>query len=197
MNIYTKLALIQHELKAPKNQVNKFGGYNYRSCEDILESLKPLLIKTNTSLIITDNVELIGNRFYIKATAKLINNEALENANNEVIEVFAYAREPESVKGQSEAQITGASSSYARKYALNGLFAIDDTKDNDFTNKHEITTQKQTKALTNDQITELSELIELSNTDINAFYSFFGVSELRFVPFQKAKSMLIAKLKKS
>lgn len=127
MNITAKLSQIQAQLKAPKNQRNAFGGYNYRSCEDILEAVKPLL--GEACLTISDDIVLIGDRFYIKATAKL-------SLGSEVIENSAFAREPLAKKGMDEAQITGATSSYARKYALNGLFAIDDTKDADATNTH-------------------------------------------------------------
>lgn len=125
--ITKKLAEIQAQLKAPKNQRNSFGGYNYRSCEDILEAVKPLL--GDACLTISDDIILIGDRFYIKATAKIsLGDESVENS--------AFAREPLAKKGMDEAQITGATSSYARKYALNGLFAIDDTKDSDATNTH-------------------------------------------------------------
>jgi len=117
-----KLNKIQQELKAPKNQKNSFGKYNYRSCEDILEAVKPLL--DGAILIVSDKIVNIGDRYYVEATASL-------SEGNEVIETTAYAREAETKKGMDEAQITGATSSYARKYALNGLFAIDDTKDAD------------------------------------------------------------------
>lgn len=122
-----KLAKIQKDLKAPKNQRNSFGGYNYRSCEDILEAVKPLL----EGLILTLNDEIIqvGTRVYVKATATITDGE-------NSISTSANAREPESKKGMDESQITGAASSYARKYALNGLFDIDDTKDADATNTH-------------------------------------------------------------
>lgn len=118
------LSEIQKELKAPKGQMNKFGGYRYRSCEDILEAVKPLL--DEMSLEISDSIELIGNRFYVKATAKL-----RDKSGATIAETSAYAREAETKKGMDESQITGAASSYARKYALNGLFCIDDTKDAD------------------------------------------------------------------
>lgn len=130
--IFDKLNSIQTKLKAPKNQFNKFGNYKYRSCEDILEALKPLLKETKTILTIDDEIVLIGDRFYIKATAKLFDCEK----ENSFVQSVAYAREPLTKKGMDEAQITGATSSYARKYALNGLFCIDDTKDADATNDH-------------------------------------------------------------
>ena len=130
--IYQKLTNLQNELKAPKNQTNKFGGYNYRSNEDILEAVKPLLAKHNLALTQSDEVVEVGGRLYVKATIKLVNIDNPE----EVIESFAYAREEEFKKGMDGSQITGASSSYSRKYAMNGLFAIDDAKDSDATNIH-------------------------------------------------------------
>ena len=113
---------IQQALKVPKGQMNTFGNYKYRSCEDILEAVKPLL--EECTLTINDEIVLIGNRYYVKATARL--SKELEQ-----VEVSAYARESDTKKGMDESQITGSASSYARKYALNGLFAIDDTKDAD------------------------------------------------------------------
>lgn len=126
ISIFSKLLSIQNELKAPKNQYNKFGKYNYRSCEDILEAIKPLCLKYGTVLLVDDYVEQVGERFYIKAKASLIDIETEQE-----IYACAYARESESKKGMDSAQVTGATSSYARKYALNGLFCIDDTKDVD------------------------------------------------------------------
>ena len=129
MNIYEKLSNIQNELKCNKNQYNDFGKYAYRSCEDILEAVKPLLKKEKVVLTISDELQYIGNRYYIKATAILIDTESEATISNS-----AYAREEETKKGMDGSQITGASSSYARKYALNGLFGIDDNKDSDTTN---------------------------------------------------------------
>jgi len=125
-----KLIKIQNELSVPKNQFNKFGNYNYRSCEDILEALKPLLAKEKLLMTITDEIVEVGGRNYVKAIIKL------SDGTKELI-YSAYAREEETKKGMDGSQITGATSSYARKYALNGLFLIDDTKDSDATNKHE------------------------------------------------------------
>jgi len=129
MNIYEKLMNIQAELKAPKNQYHTFGHYNYRSCEDILEGVKPFLQKNQVVLLINDELVQIGDRYYIKATAKLVDTEKGES-----VEATALARESENKKGMDSAQITGSTSSYARKYALNGLFCIDDTKDSDSPN---------------------------------------------------------------
>lgn len=126
MSIYKKLLAVQSKLKAPKNQRNGFGNYNYRSCEDILEAVKPILKENNCLILIEDEIKLIGERYYIEAKAKFIcTGEGTEIINK------AYAREPENKKGMDASQVTGASSSYARKYALNGLLAIDDTKDAD------------------------------------------------------------------
>lgn len=129
MTIREKLFNIQQELKAPKNQYNSFGGYNYRSCEDILEAVKPLLEKNKCTLLLNDTLEEVGGRNYVCAYANLLDLESEESITN-----TAYAREEETKKGMDGSQITGASSSYARKYALNGLFLIDDVKDSDTTN---------------------------------------------------------------
>ena len=126
MNIYEKLAEIQHELKAPKGQYNSFGKYKYRSCEDILEAVKPICYKHKTTLVLTDDVVAVGDRIYIMAHAILYDFEGGESVCNS-----AYARESLEKKGMDDSQITGTASSYARKYALNGLFNIDDTKDAD------------------------------------------------------------------
>ena len=123
-----ELINIQSELKAPKSQYNSFGKYQYRNAEDILEAVKPLLKKNNCQLTITDEIILIGDRYYVKATAEITNG-------TEVVVTSALAREEESKKGMDSAQLTGATSSYARKYALNGLFCIDDTKDSDYNNQ--------------------------------------------------------------
>lgn len=120
-----ELIMIQQGLKAPKGQYNSFGKYNYRSCEDILEAVKPLLEEQACVLIITDTIEHVEGRFYVKATATVFNSEGKS------VSVSAYAREQENKTGMDQAQLTGATSSYARKYALNGLFCIDDTKDAD------------------------------------------------------------------
>lgn len=127
MNIYEKLLNVQLSLKAPKSQHNDFGNYYYRNCEDILESVKPLCRSIQASVIITDDIALIGDRFYVKATAMFVDTEK----DCAPILVTAYAREEASKKGMDSCQVTGAASSYARKYALNGLFCIDDTKDSD------------------------------------------------------------------
>ena len=119
-----ELIEIQRKLKAPKGQRNTFGNYNYRSAEDILEAVKPLCAEHGCQLTLSDAIELVGDRYYVKATAQI-------RTADETVEVTAYARESVSKKGMDESQITGTASSYARKYALNGLFCIDDTKDAD------------------------------------------------------------------
>lgn len=124
MEFIEKIVTIQSELKAPKGQYNSFGKYNYRSCEDILEGVKPLLAKHGLVLTIQDSIDLIGDRFYVKATATITDGK-------EQLSTSAYARESLDKKGMDASQVTGATSSYARKYALNGLLAIDDTKDAD------------------------------------------------------------------
>lgn len=144
MNIYEKLLAIQQELKAPKGQYNSFGKYKYRSCEDILEAVKPICAKYNALLTVSDELVYMGDRYYIKATATLTNTEDTgvkiykheydEITNQPILETVkntAFAREEETKKGMDGSQITGTASSYARKYALNGLFCIDDTKDAD------------------------------------------------------------------
>ena len=130
-DLFKKLLIVQMALKAPKNQKNTFGNYNYRSCEDIVEEVKPILVENGLLLTISDELVQKGERYYIKATITIIDTETGEKH-----EVYGYAREEENKKGMDSMQLTGATSSYARKYALNGMFAIDDTKDSDATNEH-------------------------------------------------------------
>lgn len=160
MEIYKKLLAIQSELKAPKSQFNNFGKYKYRNCEDILESLKPLLTKNEAVVTISDEIITIGQRFYLKATAKIFDTQTGES-----IETTAYAREEETKKGMDGSQLTGCSSSYARKYALNGLFSIDDTKDSDFSSGYE---KKETDINLKNKLKELiSEYSKKSDKKIN------------------------------
>ena len=154
MGIIEKLSNIQQELKAPKGQYNSYGGYNYRSCEDILEAVKPLLKANKCTLTISDELVNIGNRYYIRATATLTDLEVRYGEQSGFFSNTAYAREEETKKGMDGAQITGTASSYARKYALNGLFCIDDQKDAD-TDEHAKQTgaePKQEKKATDKQI---------------------------------------------
>jgi len=151
MNIYEKLLEIQTELKAPKNQYNSFGNYNYRNVEDILEAVKPLCKKNKCTLILSDSVINIGDRYYIQSTARLLDIEKLES-----IEVNGLARESLEKKGMDSSQITGATSSYARKYALNGLFNIDDTKDAD----SDEMTKKTIKTVTEQDVKKVNNTLD-------------------------------------
>lgn len=154
-----ELMLIQSELKAPKAQLNKFGGYKYRSCEDILKAVKPLLLKHGCTLAITDEVRMVGERYYVVATAAIV------NAGGESIQTTAYAREEADKKGMDAAQITGSASSYARKYALNGLFCLDDTRDADALNTHGQTAstaqQSQAPAQPTQDILDLAAMVKI------------------------------------
>lgn len=157
-----ELIAIQSELKAPKSQFNKFGGYKYRKAEDILEAVKPLLNKQKCTLTITDDIVMVGNRIYVKATA------TIKNEKGECETTTGWAREEETKKGMDGSQITGASSSYARKYALNGLFAIDDNADSDTTNdgQHQEAQQPATPQYhTNDLNEGLAYLSRCVNKD--------------------------------
>lgn len=179
MNIYEKLLKVQQELKAPKGQYNSFGKYKYRSCEDILEAVKPLLEKNKLTLTLTDTiVPASETRFYVKATAKLTDIESEENV---CIENTAFAREEEEKKGMDGSQITGTASSYARKYALNGLFLIDDTKDADTDEYHE-----QNKPITKAQIKKLNELID----DIPAMLNYFKVDKIENMSYELAQKTI-------
>jgi len=158
MNIYEKLSNIQNELKAPKGQFNKFGGYKFRSCEDILEAVKPICQKYNTVLILSDEIQNVGERYYIQATATLFDKENVrESGGTDFLRNTAYAREEESKKGMDSSQITGTASSYARKYALNGLFNIDDTKDADTNEFNKLTKQIDENDTGEMKITKLQE----------------------------------------
>ena len=175
MNVYEKLIAIQSELKAPKSQYNNFGKYAYRNCEDILEALKPILKEHKSTIYISDEIVTVLERFYIKATVTFIDAETGESITN-----TAYAREEESKKGMDGSQVTGASSSYARKYALNGMFAIDDTKDSDFTNT---TTKVDNAGLSEAQIKRLLAIaskVNISADDVKIVVAkSFGVQDLR------------------
>ena len=186
MNIYEKLMNIQKELKCNKNQHNSFGNYNYRSCEDILESLKPLLNKYRCTLTISDELQNIGDRYYIKATARLINIDATES-----IENTAYARESDDKKGMSAEQVSGSCSSYVRKYCLGGLLLIDDTKDAD-TNEYrnEINDTEHLMLMS-----QFNELAEETNLNRDALYKKLGVSSNSEIPNDKLKE-LIEQMKK-
>ena len=177
-----RLMNIQQKLKAPKNQRNNFGNYNYRSAEDILEAVKPILKEEKCVIIIGDEIVCVGDRVYVKATARLIGTED----GKEIAQTSALAREPLDKKGQDDSQITGATSSYARKYALNGLLCIDDTKDADATNTHGKEELPKKKELTKEEkeaeikkkvddmcnrIAKSSKVI-VDSTDYNTYVSF-------------------------
>ncbi|MEG1582203.1 MAG: ERF family protein [Clostridia bacterium] len=178
MTIYEKLLEVQGLIKSPKSQTNEFGKYKYRSCEDILEAIKPLLQKVKLTLILNDDLQMIGERYYIKATARLIDVEnGVELLNT------AFAREEEVKKGMDGSQITGASSSYARKYALNGLFNIDDTKDSDTTNKNELATKGQ--------VERMAEL----NVKMSGIKAKYNIEKLEELTFQQADFVIRSKEK--
>lgn len=187
------LTKIQSELKAPKNQFNKFGGYNYRSAEDILEAVKPLLLKYGSELTICDEICEIGGRIYVKAVCKY-------REGNDGVTINAYAREPETKKGMDDSQITGTASSYARKYALNGLFLIDDTKDADTNAYYEQTreappvTRTVGERSTKEQWTEIDELIKQTNTDKAKMLGYYKVKDVTDMNFDIARNC-IANLK--
>lgn len=189
--ILEKLNIIQSKLKAPKGQYNKFGNYSYRSCEDILEALKPLLAQTKTVLTIKDDIEFIGDRYYLRAICTLHDAES-----GEKIENAAYARETDTKKGMDAAQITGSVSSYARKYALNGLFAIDDTKDSDTNENYKQTQKNQSNAQRNAQGVDISKVrneiaqtLKAKNYDFNKFVEYlkktYGVEKIDSLPVEK------------
>ena len=173
--LMSKLLTIQQKLNAPKNLRNNFGGYNYRSCESILEAVKPLLAETKTVLVISDEVVGVGERNYIKAIASLYDTET-----GDLIHwVSALARESDSKKGMDDSQLTGATSSYARKYALNGLFAIDDNKDADATNTHG---KEVAASATNTlRVNEIASYINNCNTrdDLEMLWSSLSEMEMK------------------
>lgn len=153
------LGYIQQNLNCPKNLTNKFGGYKYRNAEAILEAVKPLLKETGLFLLISDDIIEISGRFYVRATVTISNG--LEN-----ISTTALAREEETKRGMDGSQITGASSSYARKYALNGLFCIDDTKDADFTNKHDTEEKKTLPSVSNTPVKQETNKINANQAKL-------------------------------
>ena len=184
MNVYEKLSRVQTKLIAPKNQFNSFGRYNYRSCEDILEGLKPHLKELNAAVTIADEIVLIGEHYYIKATASFYDCETGEAIHN-----AAYAREEEAKKGMDASQVTGATSSYARKYALNGLFCIDDVKDADTRDNRQkeaeekATAEAEQKKIENSFISEvkvkaLTSRCENEGVDVQKILKLYKVKRL-------------------
>lgn len=181
-----ELIEIQNELKAPKSQYNKFGQYNYRSVEDILEAVKPLLFKTDCQLKITDEIVMIGNRIYVKATAEF------KNSAGEIETTQSFAREEETKKGMDSSQITGSASSYARKYALNGLFLIDDTKDSDATNTHGKDEQSSTKKggefdCNHTGFEKAIEALEKGKTTVDKIVSYYDVTPMALTAIKAAE----------
>lgn len=184
MTVYEKLAIVQQELIAPKNQYNSFGKYNYRSCEDILEGLKPCLKKVRAAVTVSDDVVQIGERYYIKATATLHDAES-----NETISNTAYAREDEGKKGMDVSQVTGATSSYARKYALNGLFCIDDVKDADTRDNRQNEAKEQKQAEEHQKEFENSVVSEVKVKALVARCEKEGVDTEKILKLYKVKSL--------
>lgn len=183
-----KILNVQAELKAPKNQYNTFGKYKYRSCEDILEAVKPLLVKNELFMRIDDNIVNIGNRFYIKATVQIC------DGTGSCTSVSAVAREEETKKGMDGSQVTGASSSYARKYALNGMFLIDDTKDSDVTNDHGKTpdnANEEVEHITAEQIDELEKL----GVNFDQLAKYYKVADYKNLTAEQAKKAIEQKKK--
>ena len=183
-DLSNKLALIQQNLKAPKGQMNTYGGYKYRSCEDILEAVKPLL--GDLVLTISDDIVEVGGRVYVKATVSL-------SSGSGNVSTTAFARESETKKGMDDSQITGSASSYARKYALNGLFCIDDTKDADATNEHD-----KPSLIDESQLAVIYDLLDKTDSDIEKFCKAFhveGVESMLSSQFDKAMAALNRKLK--
>ena len=201
------LKKIQQELKAPKGQYNSYGKYAYRSAEDILEAVKPLLAKYDAELILSDDITEVGGRIYVKATARFIEHDAETNT-NDLATVTAFAREPAERKGMDESQITGTASSYARKYALNGLFLIDDNKDVDSIDTPQTNAQPAQQAANNTRVNgraaaqnaaqrntaasatvieTINRLITETNTDTAKFLAFFKVNAVQDLTAEQAK----------
>lgn len=210
MTIKEKLLKIQTSLKAPKGQFNSYGGFKYRSCEDILEAVKPILAEVKASVVLGDEIEQIGDRIYVKATAAFTD---IEKSDSNPIFVCAYAREPKEKKGMDEAQVTGTASSYARKYALNGLFLIDDSKDPD-TDEYKNETEKRAKGsakkpretdasvldeyVNAEQIATLKMLLQKADITEEKFcgvYSMAVVTELPSAKYDEAVKRLEAAIK--
>lgn len=185
MNIYMKLVKVQNELKAPKGQYNSFGKYAYRNQEDILEAVKPILLQYGLTLFMKDEIILIGDRYYVKATCVLVDVE-----NGETIENHASARESIDKKGMDDSQITGSTSSYARKYALNGMFLIDDTKDAD-TDEF----QKRTKEEKTDTYSKPSYPNNNQSSNQNNYQGSNNPASAKQLNFMKSKINEFAKAK--
>ena len=198
MNIYEKLTEVQNELKAPKSKYNSFGKYNYRSCEDILEAVKPILKAKRMAMTVKDDVFNIGDRFYIMATVTVFDCESEEK-----VTTTAYAREDADKKGMDGSQITGSSSSYARKYALNGMFAIDDTKDADSWNTHDkdrTVEKKEAERATEEQVAKLRSLYKGKEDKLTELLDKYGITspvQFKRMEIQSVIDKLEAKLKQA
>lgn len=166
-DIFKKLLEVQKGLKAPKGQYNSFGKYAYRSCEDILEAVKPLTTELGCVVLLTDDILNIGERYYVKATAKIIDAET-----GDAVENVAFAREQDTKKGMDDSQVTGSCSSYARKYALNGLFAIDDQKDADAQNQGNENSKKQNQKPSEAQLKRMWAIAGKAGIDENGVHTF-------------------------
>ena len=203
MTVYKKLLEVQQELKAPKNQRNTFGNYNYRSAEDILEALKPILVKHEADVFLSYKIIVTGNMWtYVEATATFVDIET-----GEYTCTTGYAREAETKKGMDPSQITGSASSYAGKYALNGLFLIDDTKDADTDEQHRQTTGAKPKAFTKDDVTALRlDLVKVATAtkkDVNELEAwvaqqigvdnFDAINQLSFVKANALVKQMVVK----
>lgn len=198
MNIYEKLTEVQNELKAPKSKYNSFGKYNYRSCEDILEAVKPILKAKRLAMTVKDDVFNIGDRFYIMATVTVYDCES-----DEKVTTTAYAREDADKKGMDGSQITGSSSSYARKYALNGMFAIDDTKDADSWNTHDkdrTVEKKEAERATEEQVAKLRALYKGKEDKLMELLDKYDITspvQFKRMEIQSVIDKLEAKLKQA
>lgn len=189
-NLIKALSKVQSELKAPKGQYNSFANFRYRSCEDILESVKPILAKYNLVLNLSDELVMIGDRYYIKAIAGVTDGE-------DIITSVAYAREPQELPKMSDSQVTGTASSYARKYALNGLFAIDDTKDPDTDDFKKQTSQEETSTeqskekilkATPSQIENLKKYYQ--DEKMTKLLQVNNITKIEDLPMEKASELL-------
>lgn len=176
MNLYEKLSKIQVEMKCNKGQYNSFGKYHYRSCEDIQEAVKPYLKELKCTLVISDEIVMIGDRYYIKATATITDAESETSMSN-----TAYAREEFDKKGMDASQITGATSSYARKYALNGLFCLDDVKDADTEKAEEKADKKPTSPKRDELIGLFHKEVQRTGKSLKWFLESSNVSDARYI----------------
>ena len=189
MTLLEKLQKIQYEMKAPKNLYNSFGKYKYRNAEGILEAFKPFGDKYKVVLVITDDIVNVGDRYYIKATATLYDSES-----DSSIENSAFAREDFDKKGMDGSQITGTASSYARKYALNGLFLLDDTKDADTDEFHNETSKKaESEKLTDEQCDKICDLFD--EKSLSAMLGYFKVKEVSDLTKEQATKAITQRKK--